>query len=213
VRVRVCVSNTALLITQITFTKYKTHTHTHTYLIHTSSHNHTHTHTHTHTQKGSLLELHMFRWAFGHLDKVLPVWLAMFSSSFSIVFLFNSWRAHRLSKRLYYYIYTCVQFWMLVLPAIAVWRMELPPASGLIVLCEQVRFMMKMRMFMCVCVCVHVSLYLFTHTLSLSPPSNSPSAHTTHTQHTHIDTHNTHTLILTHTHTSHTSHTQRLLLP
>ncbi|XP_063586122.1 sterol O-acyltransferase 1-like [Penaeus indicus] len=101
-------------------------------------------------QTGSLnLDLSLIIWAFGGLDRVIVIWVCMFTSTSVLVYLaFHHWAHHRHNMPVIYDVVGGVTYVVylglfLHLPLKSLIANELPPASSFIVLCEQVRMFMK----------------------------------------------------------------------
>ncbi|XP_071534676.1 sterol O-acyltransferase 1 [Panulirus ornatus] len=95
------------------------------------------------------LDLSLIIWAFGGLDRVIVIWVCMFTSTSVIVYIsFHHWAHHRHSMPVLHdtvgvIIYMAYLGLFLFLPVQSLLYHELPPASSFIVLCEQVRMFMK----------------------------------------------------------------------
>ncbi|KAK3862846.1 hypothetical protein Pcinc_031319 [Petrolisthes cinctipes] len=95
------------------------------------------------------LDLSFIVWAFGGLDRVIVVWVCMFTSTSVLVYLsFHHWAHHRhrypviydTMAGIMYLVYLCL---FLLVPLKSVLHYDLPPVSSIIVLSEQVRMFMK----------------------------------------------------------------------
>lgn len=95
------------------------------------------------------LDLSLITWAFGELDRVIVIWVCMFTSTSVLVYIsFHHWANYRHTMTgvydiiggLVYMIYLVL---FLYLPAQSLLHHNLPPASSFIILCEQVRLFMK----------------------------------------------------------------------
>eukprot|EP00455_Lapot_gusevi_P025223 TRINITY_DN2647_c0_g1_i4.p1 TRINITY_DN2647_c0_g1~~TRINITY_DN2647_c0_g1_i4.p1 ORF type:complete len:384 (-),score=71.65 TRINITY_DN2647_c0_g1_i4:110-1261(-) len=75
----------------------------------------------------------------------MTLWLIIFSTSFLIVPFNWIWRTGVLHFYPYVITYVCFQLGLYVLTAREVWRLELPIASAMIVMCEQTRLSMKVH--------------------------------------------------------------------
>ncbi|XP_076042445.1 sterol O-acyltransferase 1 isoform X2 [Oratosquilla oratoria] len=101
-------------------------------------------------QTGSLsLDLSLISWAFSGLDRVIVIWVAMFMSTSCVVYLtFHHWAHNRHNLPRVYDTGGGILFMgylslFLALPLQSLLYHNLPPASSIIVLCEQVRMFMK----------------------------------------------------------------------
>ncbi|XP_066952687.1 sterol O-acyltransferase 1 isoform X1 [Macrobrachium rosenbergii] len=101
-------------------------------------------------QTGSLnLDLSLIVWAFGSLDRVIVIWVCMFTSTAIFVYLsFHHWAHNRHNMPGAYdacggLIYGIYLVLFMYLPLSSLLYHNLPPASALIILCEQVRMFMK----------------------------------------------------------------------
>ena len=87
-------------------------------------------------------------WNFGGLfSTVIPMWIALFASHALLLPLMWTWRLGRIGDRLYAALYTLHQLSFIVAFGYAIERLHLPVASSLILLCEQVRMVMKAHSF------------------------------------------------------------------
>ncbi|KAG7163180.1 Sterol O-acyltransferase 1-like [Homarus americanus] len=95
------------------------------------------------------LDLSLIIWAFGGLDRVIVIWVCMFTSTSVLVYLsFHHWAHYRHNMPAVYdsvggIIYIAYLSLFLYLPLQSLLYHELPPASSFIILCEQVRMFMK----------------------------------------------------------------------
>ncbi|CAL4077851.1 unnamed protein product, partial [Meganyctiphanes norvegica] len=95
------------------------------------------------------LDLSLIIYAFGSLDRVIIIWITMFTFTSVMVFvIFHFWAHNRHLKPAMYdriaaasYILYLIMF--MYLPVKSLLLNNLPPASSFIVLCEQVRLFMK----------------------------------------------------------------------
>lgn len=102
---------------------------------------------------GSLsLDLSILKWAFGKPSIVVSLWLVMKVMALSAFPLFMAWHTNRhswlplpdLVWLTFYIIYMTV---FTILPVKEVCQQDLPPASSIIILAEQIRFMLKVHAF------------------------------------------------------------------
>lgn len=102
-----------------------------------------------------ILNLDLFRFAFGHFDVVMGLWIAMFLSLVAVAYpAFRFWFQHaqhpdcsrlwNIQWLLGYVVFLCAFFY---LPVRKVFEIHLPPCSSLVVLTEQIRFAMKIHAF------------------------------------------------------------------
>ncbi|XP_070566713.1 sterol O-acyltransferase 1-like isoform X3 [Ptychodera flava] len=99
------------------------------------------------------LNFETITWAFGKFPVVMWVWCLMLISTMLLVFpFFTFWAQHRhfqsrLPDAFWLLLYTAYQVAFIVLPVKALLMYELPPASTICVVTEQVRFIMKAHSF------------------------------------------------------------------
>lgn len=94
------------------------------------------------------LNFELMTWAFGQVGVTSTIWMLMFIQTLLIFPLFRFWAFSRLGSNLFYlFLYLAYQVFMLVWPPLLVLKYHLPPASGLIVGCEQLRMIMKTHSF------------------------------------------------------------------
>ncbi|XP_045581524.1 sterol O-acyltransferase 1 isoform X2 [Procambarus clarkii] len=95
------------------------------------------------------LDLSLIIWAFGELDRVIVIWVCMFTCTSVLVYMsFHHWAHFRHNMPIVYdvvggmlyIVYLCL---FLYLPLQSLLNNDLPPASSFIILCEQVRMFMK----------------------------------------------------------------------
>ncbi|KAL4222557.1 Sterol O-acyltransferase 1 [Mactra antiquata] len=106
-------------------------------------------------EKGSLgLDFGLIQWGMGKFPKVVSLWLCMQFSTLLIVYPgFYYWTLYRpigesgVFDYLGLAVYLTYQSAFFILPATYVFEHELPPASAVIITCEQLRFMMKSHAF------------------------------------------------------------------
>eukprot|EP00455_Lapot_gusevi_P031733 TRINITY_DN3453_c0_g1_i1.p1 TRINITY_DN3453_c0_g1~~TRINITY_DN3453_c0_g1_i1.p1 ORF type:complete len:593 (+),score=137.59 TRINITY_DN3453_c0_g1_i1:76-1779(+) len=98
-------------------------------------------------EKGSFLEMEFLRWCFGNLQSTVWLWCILFVCSFLVLPLFRLWRYRSISTKLYILAYASLQLSFFAFTGPMVRYYDLPTASSLIVLCEQVRLSMKMHAF------------------------------------------------------------------
>nr|XP_053650291.1 LOW QUALITY PROTEIN: sterol O-acyltransferase 1-like [Cherax quadricarinatus] len=95
------------------------------------------------------LDLSLIIWAFGELDRVIVIWVCMFTSTSVLVYIsFHHWAHFRHTVPVVYdtvggLVYVAYLILFLYLPLESLLYNALPPASSFIILCEQVRMFMK----------------------------------------------------------------------
>ncbi|XP_045118480.1 sterol O-acyltransferase 1-like isoform X2 [Portunus trituberculatus] len=95
------------------------------------------------------LDLSLIVWAFGGLDRVIVIWVCMFTTTSVFVYVaFHHWAHSRHAMPVVYDAVAGVVFLLYLglfvyLPLQSLLHHFLPPASSLIILCEQVRMFMK----------------------------------------------------------------------
>eukprot|EP00048_Salpingoeca_helianthica_P022771 m.20276 g.20276 ORF g.20276 m.20276 type:complete len:565 (-) comp7784_c0_seq1:74-1768(-) len=94
------------------------------------------------------LNFELMTWAFGQVGTTSTIWCLMFLQTLAIYPLFRAWTFNRLGSSYFYsFLYLLYQVILLVWPPLLVLHYHLPPASGLIVGCEQLRLIMKSHSF------------------------------------------------------------------
>lgn len=94
------------------------------------------------------LNFELMTWSFGQVGTTSTIWTLMFLQTLIVFPLFRLWAFRRLGTHpIYLILYICYQVFLLVWPCAAALHYHLPPASGLIVGCEQMRLMMKIHSF------------------------------------------------------------------
>ncbi|XP_073236654.1 sterol O-acyltransferase 1-like [Porites lutea] len=103
--------------------------------------------------KGSLtLDLSILRWAFGKPSTVVSIWLVMKVMAMSAFPIFMAWHSNRhswmpLPDMAWFMLYITYLIVFAIFPVQEVCQHNLPPASSIIILAEQVRFMLKVHAF------------------------------------------------------------------
>ncbi|CAH3170013.1 unnamed protein product [Porites lobata] len=103
--------------------------------------------------KGSLtLDLSILRWAFGKPSTVVSIWLVMKVMAMSAFPIFMAWHSNRhswmpLPDVAWFILYITYLIVFAIFPVQEVCQHNLPPASSIIILAEQVRFMLKVHAF------------------------------------------------------------------
>eukprot|EP01121_Diplochlamys_sp_Union-15-3_P009209 TRINITY_DN2497_c0_g1_i2.p1 TRINITY_DN2497_c0_g1~~TRINITY_DN2497_c0_g1_i2.p1 ORF type:complete len:562 (-),score=61.64 TRINITY_DN2497_c0_g1_i2:13-1668(-) len=100
----------------------------------------------SHFETGNAISFSLLIWAFGKLEYVVMVWSVMQLFCFS-AFSFKHLILSSVSSHVWVTMYLLFQFLFLLLPAITCLRLALPPASGFIIMCEQIRMIMKIHSF------------------------------------------------------------------
>jgi len=98
-------------------------------------------------EKRVFLELRMLFWSFGKFDVVVKIWVAMFACSFIPCQLLTLWVNRYLPTWVYLGLIGLLQSSYFIFPAMVVRHHQLPIASAIIVISEQVRLVMKMHSF------------------------------------------------------------------
>ncbi|PVD30707.1 hypothetical protein C0Q70_09982 [Pomacea canaliculata] len=106
-------------------------------------------------EKGTLnLNFDLIVWAFGKLPKVMSSWVCMQLSTLLIVYpAFYYWSTHRrpgptgVYDIVWLFVAIAYQIAFLTIPILHLVENNMPPASSVIVTCEQVRFIMKTHAF------------------------------------------------------------------
>jgi sterol O-acyltransferase len=100
------------------------------------------------SKRGIFIDFGLLTWAFDKFDVVLRVWVAELCISLMVLPLVQSVRSSRnpdAALRLASYIYGALQVGLIAFASYSCLTAVLPPASGLIVMCEAARMGMKMH--------------------------------------------------------------------
>eukprot|EP01084_Bolivina_argentea_P142755 250754_1 len=99
-------------------------------------------------EKGVVYNFELLSWNFGQADKVFLIWCGMFCYSFLFVTLLHQYRLRsidRLNFGVFYFSLIVPLIWV---PFRMIRYLNLPVASGAIIACEQMRFIMKGHAYM-----------------------------------------------------------------
>ena len=94
------------------------------------------------------LNFELMTWAFGKPSTTALIWSLMFLQTLAVFPLFHYWAFNRLgTSTLYVTLYITYQLFLLAWPCLMALQHHLPPASALVVGCEQLRLIMKIHSF------------------------------------------------------------------
>ncbi len=91
-------------------------------------------------EKGEFtIDFSLIAWCFGQLSVTSVTWFLMFTQVLVLYPMFRSWVFNpKASNLLYLFLYGCYMLFLLAWPCAVIFAYKLPPASSLVITCEQV---------------------------------------------------------------------------